>query len=323
MKRIGILTSGGDAPGMNAAIRAVVRTATGHGISVVGYRDGYYGLVRPEFDELGDRAVGNILQRGGTMLGTSRCPEFVNPEVRTRAFECMREDGVEALIAIGGDGTFRGARALELEHGVPVVGIPGTIDNDVYGTDETIGFDTAVTSAVSAIDQLRDTSESTGMIFFVEVMGRRSGAIAIYTALAGGAAAVLVPEIREDLPELAARLRQSIARGKRAHIIVVAEGEEEGGAFAIGQRIGGMLEHEYRVVVLGHIQRGGDPTVRDRIIASRSGARAVDALAEGRGGVMIGMRQDEVVEMPLADVVEHVHSKPNLDLLLLADRLSG
>ncbi|HEX6031781.1 MAG TPA: ATP-dependent 6-phosphofructokinase [Tepidiformaceae bacterium] len=323
MNRLGILTSGGDAPGMNAAIRAAVRTATGFGMSMVGYRDGFGGFIDRRFDLLDDRSVGNIIQHGGTVLGTSRCPEFLDAAVRARAVEQMREDGVEALITIGGDGTFRGARALELEHGVPVVGVPGTIDNDVFGTDETIGFDTAVTTAVWAIDQLRDTSESTGMIFFVEVMGRKSGAIAINTALAAGAAGVLVPEADEDPREMAERIRLSIARGKKAHIIVVSEGEDEGGAFAMGQRIGAMLEHDYRVVVLGHIQRGGDPTVRDRIIAAQSGARAVDALAQGRSGMMIGMQRGEVVEVPLSVVVEHGHAEPDLDLLFLAQRLSG
>lgn len=323
MQRLGILTSGGDAPGMNAAIRAVVRAATGRAISTVGYIDGYSGFVAGEFEELDDRRVGNIIHRGGTFLGTSRCPEFHDAETRAAAVRQMRQDGVEGLVVIGGDGTFRGARALELEHGVPVAGITGTIDNDVYGTDETIGFDTAVNTAVHAIDQLRDTGESTGMMFFVEVMGRTSGAIAMHTAIAAGAAGVLVPEEAEDHDGIVERLRGSIERGKRSHIIVVAEGEEAGGAIAVAQRIGAMLDHPYRVVVLGHIQRGGSPTVRDRIVAALSGAAAVDALAEGRTGMMIGMRGGKPVEVPLREVVDRVHPEPDLSLLHLAWRISG
>lgn len=323
MKKIAVLTSGGDAPGMNAAIRAVVRTATVRGISVAGYIDGYSGFVAGEFVELDDRKVGNVLHRGGTFLGTSRCPGFTEAHVRAAAVEQMRADGVEALVVIGGDGTFRGARAIESELGVHVAGVPGTIDNDVYGTEETIGFDTAVNTAVRAIDQLRDTSESTGMMFFVEVMGRTSGAIAMHTAVAAGAAGVLVPEEHEDHDNIVGRLRQSIEHGKRSHIIVVSEGDEQGGAFAVAERVGGLLHHPYRVVVLGHVQRGGSPTVRDRIVASLSGARAVEALAEGRTGMMVGIRGGRPVEVPLAEVVERIHPDPDLELLHLAWQLSG
>jgi 6-phosphofructokinase 1 len=323
MQRLGILTSGGDAPGMNAAIRAAVRTATVRGISMVGYIDGYSGLVAGEFEPLDDRRVGNILHRGGTFIGTSRCPEFMEAKVRGAAVQQMRADGVEGLIVIGGDGSFRGARAMELEHGVPVAGVPGTIDNDVYGTEETIGFDTAVNTAVHAIDQLRDTGESTGMMFFVEVMGRTSGAIAMHTAVAGGAAGVLVPEEDEDHDHIVDRLRTSIEHGKRSHIVVVSEGDDQGGAFAIAERIGKMLGHPYRVVVLGHVQRGGSPTVRDRIVAALSGARAVEALAEGRTGVMIGLQGGRAVEVPLQEVVENQHPSPDLGLLHLAWQLSG
>ena len=323
MKRLGILTSGGDAPGMNAALRAAVRTATSRGISMVGYLDGFSGLVADEFVELDDRAVGNLLHHGGTVIGTSRCPEFHDASVRAAAVRQMRAAGVEGLIVIGGDGSFRGARAIEAEHGVKIAGIPGTIDNDVFGTDETIGFDTAVNTAVHAIDQLRDTGESTGMMFFVEVMGRTSGAIAMYTAVAGGAAGVLVPEEHEEQDGLVERLRGSIERGKRSHIVVIAEGEEQGGAFAVAQRLGAILDHPYRVVVLGHVQRGGNPTARDRIVAAHAGSRAVEALAAGRSGVMIGMLGGQVVEVPLADVAEHVHREPDLSLLRLAWQISG
>jgi 6-phosphofructokinase 1 len=323
MQRLGILTSGGDAPGMNAAIRAAVRTARGRGISIVGYIDGYSGLVAGEFEELDDRRVGNIIHRGGTFLGTSRCPEFMDAQVRSAAVQQMRADGIEGLVVVGGDGSFRGARAIDLEHGVPVAGVPGTIDNDVYGTEETIGFDTAVNTAVHAIDQLRDTGESTGMMFFVQVMGRTSGAIAMHTAVGGGAAGVLVPEEDEDHDHIVDRLRTSIERGKRSHIVVVSEGDSQGGAFAVAERIGKMLDHPYRVIVLGHVQRGGSPSVRDRIVAAQSGARAVEALAEGRSGMMIGMQGGKPIEVPLQEVVDNEHPAPDLGLLHLAWQLSG
>ncbi|MCL4230798.1 MAG: 6-phosphofructokinase [Dehalococcoidia bacterium] len=323
MKRIGILTSGGDAPGMNAAIRAAVRTASTRNIGTVGYIDGFSGFVAGEFLELDDRAVGNIIQRGGTFIGTSRCPEFLDPGVRTAAVHQMRAAGIDGLVVVGGDGSFRGARALEIEHGVPVAGIPGTIDNDVYGTDETVGFHTAVNTAVLAIDHVRDTSESTGTMFFVEVMGRTSGAIALHTALAGGAAGVLVPEAHEDIAHLLDQLHASIERGKRSHIVVVAEGDRAGGAFAVAELVGKQIDHPYRVIVLGHIQRGGRPTARDRIVASISGALAVEGLAAGRTGFMIGMQGGRAVEVPLSDVVEQAHPEPEYGLLQLAQTLAG
>ncbi len=308
---------------MNAAIRAAVRTATVLGIQVVGYLDGFDGLVSRKLIHLDDRSVGNQVQRGGTLIGTSRCPAFFEADVRARAAMDMREDGVDGLVLIGGDGTFRGALALESEHGVPIAGIPGTIDNDVYGTEHTVGFDSAVNTAVLAIDHLRDTSESTGMMFFVEVMGRTSGAIALHTAVAGGAAGVLVPEAHDDIAALVAQLSESHQKGKRSHIIVVAEGEDPGGAFAVAKKVGAMLNHPYRVVVLGHIQRGGRPTARDRIVAAQSGALAVEALAAGRSGVMIGIRGGQPVEVPLRDVVAGNHPAPQYDLLKLAQQLSG
>jgi 6-phosphofructokinase 1 len=323
MKRIGILTSGGDAPGMNAAVRAAVRAATNRGMTMVGYIDGFSGYVAGEFVELDVRAVGNQIQKGGTFIGTSRCPEFFDPQVRAAAAAQMRHHNVEGLIVVGGDGSFRGALDLAAEHHVPVVGLPGTIDNDVYGTDETIGFDTAVNTALEAIDRIRDTSQATGTMFFVEVMGRTSGAIAYHTALAGGAAGVLVPEEHGDLTRMIQQLRVSISRGKRSHIIVVAEGEEAGGAFKVGETVGKALDHPYRVAVLGHIQRGGNPTARDRVIATVSGARAVEAMVEGRSGIMVGFQGGMPVEVSLHDVVTKSHPKPRLDLLHLAQDLSG
>ncbi|MBE0609899.1 MAG: ATP-dependent 6-phosphofructokinase [Dehalococcoidia bacterium] len=323
MKRLGILTSGGDGPGMNAALRAAVRTVTSHGATMAGYIDGLTGFVEANFVELDDRAVGNIIQRGGTIIGTSRSQAFLDPQVRERAATRMRADGIEGLIIVGGDGSFRGALALQDECGVPVAGVPGTIDNDVWGTDEAIGFDTAVNTALLAIDQIRDTSVSTGMMFFVEVMGRTSGAIALHTAVAGGAAGVLVPEAADQTGRLVEQLRASISRGKRSHIVVVAEGDEAGGAFSVGAAVGKALNHPYRVVVLGHIQRGGRPTMRDRLVASEAGAMAAMALLEGRTGVMIGRQGGRSVEVPLTEVVSHQHPQPNLQLLRLAQQLSG
>lgn len=323
MKRLGVLTSGGDAPGMNAAVRAVVRLAAREGVAVVGYQDGYAGLVEGRYAELDIRGVGNIIQRGGTVLGTSRCPAFLEASVRRDAAERMLRDGIEGLVIIGGDGSFRGALALQEECGVAVAGVPGTIDNDVYGTDESIGFDTAVNSALLAIDQVRDTSESTGMMFFVEVMGRTSGALAIHTAVAGGAAGVLVPERDHELDGLLDEIRQSIARGKRSHIIIVAEGDEAGGAFAVGDQVGKALDQPYRVVVLGHVQRGGRPTMRDRLVATEAGAMAVEALLAGRTGMMIGRQGGVSVEVPLQEVVNQKHPLPNVALIDLAHKLSG
>lgn len=323
MQRIGILTSGGDSPGMNAAIRATQRSASGRNTEVVAYLDGYSGFVEGRTLPLTDRSVGNVIQRGGTFIGTSRCPEFLDAEVRARAVAQMRQAGIEGLVVIGGDGSFRGARAIEEEHGIPVVGIPGTIDNDVWGTDETLGFDTAVNTAVWAIDQVRDTSESTGMTFFVEVMGRASGAIALHTALAAGAVGVLVPESHTDVPMLAERVQSSIARGKRSHIIVVTEGDHAGGAFGVAERFAKLMPLPYRVVVLGHIQRGGAPTARDRVIAAQSGALAAQALLDGRWGVMIGMQGLRPAEVPLKEVVEHEHPWPDFGLLQLAQDIAG
>lgn len=322
-RAIGVLTSGGDAPGMNAAVRAAVRTATVNNVEMVGYLDGFSGFVSGESIELDDRAVGNIIQRGGTIIGTSRCPEFLDANVRRAAVEQMRARGVGGLVVVGGDGSFRGALALQQEHGVKVAGIPGTIDNDVWGTEHTIGFDTAVNTAVRAIDQVRDTSESTGMMFFVEVMGRTSGAIALHVALAAGASGVLVPEASDEIGDIVERVKSSMARGKRSHIIVVAEGEEAGGAFVVARHVAERFNHPYRVVVLGHIQRGGSPTAMDRIVAAQSGALAVEALLAGRTGMMIGIKGGLPVEVPLIDVVTNAHPEPRRDLIALAHRISG
>lgn len=315
MRRIGVLTSGGDAPGMNAAIRAVVRHALGRGLEVIGIRRGYTGLLAGELQPMTRAGVANVLQRGGTILGTSRCDEFCTPAGRAQASGVLRTSSIDGLVVIGGDGTLEGATLLASEHGTVVAGVPGTIDNDIYGSDYTIGFDTAVNTALEAIDRIRDTAASHERLFLVEVMGRTSGEIALGVGVAGGAEDVLIPEIPTDLATLGAELRQSWERGKRSSIVVVAESGEQGRAFALAEHIRRLTGLEPRVCVLGHLQRGGTPTARDRILASRLGAAAVDILLDG-GGMMAGEACGTVVRVPLRDAWERRRSLP-ADLLAL------
>lgn len=298
MKRIGVLTSGGDGPGMNAAIRAVVRTAASYGVDVLGIRRGYAGLLDEETVHLGPRTVANLIHRGGTMLGTARCEEMRTVAGLRKAADNIGKFGIDGLVVIGGDGTFRGAQELSKFSDVRVIGVPGTIDNDLYGTDATIGFDTAVNTAMEAIDRIRDTAEAHERLFFVEVMGRTRGFIALSVGVAGGAEDILVPEVRTDLDELSAAIRDRIAAGKKASIVVVAEGDDAGRAFEIAEKLGHGLVMDYRVCVLGHIQRGGAPSAQDRLVASKLGAGAVRALVEGRSGVMVGLVSGRVVETP-------------------------
>ncbi len=321
MKRIAVLTSGGDAPGMNAAVRAVVRCASAYGLEVTGIRRGYAGLLERDFVSLGPRSVANVLHRGGTLLGTARCEEMKTPEGLRRGANSLEEGSLDGLVAIGGDGTFRGAQALaELTH-VHVVGIPGTIDNDVYGTDFTIGFDTAVNTGLDAIDRIRDTAEAHQRLFFVEVMGRTRGFIALDVGLAGGAEEVLVPEVRTDFDELCASIRTQFEAGKRASIIVVAEGDDAGRAFEIAERVGTKLEMDYRVCVIGHVQRGGAPTARDRLLASKLGSGAVRALVEGRTGVMVGELGGKVAETPF-ELTWSQHKELDMDMFHLMRTLA-
>jgi len=303
VRRIGLMTSGGDAPGMNAAIRAVVRHALGRSLEVVGIRRGYAGLLAGELLPLTRAGVANIIQRGGTILGTSRSPEFYQPGGRARAAAVLRGAGIEALVVVGGEGTLHGATLLAAEHGVTVAGVPGTIDNDVYGTDFTIGFDTAVNTALEAIDRIRDTAASHERLFLVEVMGRTCGEIALGVGVAGGAEDVLIPEQPTDLDTLGAELKRSWERGKRSSIIVVAESGKEGHVFTVAERVRALTGLEPRVCVFGHIQRGGTPTARDRILASRLGTAAVDIVLDG-GGMMAGEEGGRVVRVPLRDTWE-------------------
>ncbi|MSQ61982.1 MAG: 6-phosphofructokinase [Dehalococcoidia bacterium] len=307
---------------MNAAIRGVVRAAVQNGCQLVGIRDGYTGMLEGQFEPMAIRSVGNIIQRGGTILGTSRCMAFYQPEGRAQGAEQLRRAGIDNLIVIGGDGSFQGAAKLHEEHGIPVVGIPGTIDNDCYGTDETIGFDTAVNTALDGIDRLRDTAESHGRVFFVEVMGRRTGHLALEVGLAGGAIAILVPEIEDDLESIVRLLQNAQEQGRKSSIVVVAEGDTTGGVFTIQQQVQARINVDSRVTVLGHLQRGGAPSARDRVLGGRLGAAAVHAILAGRDGCMVGEVCGHIVETPLQETWER--SKPlSAELVNLMYELSG
>jgi len=302
MKRIGVLTSGGDAPGMNAALRAVVRTAVHDGLTVFGIYRGYQGLIEGDLAEFGPRSVANVIQRGGTVLRTARSEEFYEAPGRAKAAEVLRAHGIEGLVVIGGDGSFRGAEALHREHGVKVVGIPATIDNDIAGTDVSIGFNTALDVALDAVDRLRDTAASHDRLFLVEVMGRRAGHIALHVGVAGGAEAILVPEVPMPLERVVDLVRDADARGKTSSIIVVAEGAYGGGARVVEQALRERAGYEVRTVILGHTQRGGSPVTRDRVLASRLGFHAVRALLAGDEAVMVGTDRRQITHVPLSSL---------------------
>ena len=302
IKKIAILTSGGDSPGMNAAIRAVVRSAIYNELQVVGVMNGYSGLLKKDFIEMHSQSVSKVISRGGTILKSSRCPEFHQKEMRQLAVDNMHAEGIDALVVLGGDGSFRGAHELVSEFGFPVVGAPCTIDNDIYGTDFTIGFDTALNTAVDAIDKIRDTADSHNIVFFVEVMGRHSGFIAIHTGIATGAEATMLPETRTTIKDLCNYLVSERRKDKTSGIIIVAEGDEEGGAAEIAEKVNKELpEYETRVTTLGHIQRGGQPTCNDRVLASLLGYECVVALLNGQSGVMVGRSHNNIVHIPFLD----------------------
>ena len=321
MRRIAVLTSGGDAPGMNAAVRAVVRSADAAGVEVFGVSNGYAGLIEGQLRPLDARMVSGILHVGGTMLGTARSAAFRTTEGRRQALKHLDLADVEGLVVIGGDGTFRGGDALSRESHVHVVGIPGTIDNDLSGTDFTLGFDTAVNTALELIDRIRDTAASHGRLFFVEVMGRRSGWLALYSGLAGGATEVLVPERPTDVARVRRRVQSSFALGKRFCLVVVAEGDDAGGAYGLAEQVTEGLDLDYRVTALGHVQRGGAPSMRDRILGSVLGDAAVAALSEGADRVMVGERHGEVIRSPLEQTWTRLDRTPE-SLLALMDRLA-
>lgn len=305
LQRIGVFTSGGDSPGMNACIRAAVRRSIAEGLDVVGIRRGYAGMIEGDFVEMDRQSVSNVLQQGGTILKSARSDAFRTEEGRAEAARQLREAGVDALVAIGGDGTLQGATHLATEHGVAVVGCPGTIDNDLFGTDETIGFDTALNTALDSIDKIRDTADAHDRLFLVEVMGRDTGFIALACGIGGGAELVLIPEMLTDVAAIKDRILSLMASQSRSSIVVIAEGDELGGAHMIRQALAkdpAFDRIDTRVSVLGHIQRGGSPTARDRVLASRLGAAAVEALIEGHGGVMVGVVNNDLKLTPMRNV---------------------
>ncbi len=299
--KVGVLTSGGDSPGMNAAIRAIVRIGVAQDFNIFGIRRGYRGILNEDIHELFPRSVAHIIHRGGTCLTTGRSEEFKTEEGLERATEVLEKVGIEGLIAIGGDGTMRGLYHLQEHWKGKAIGLPGTIDNDVYGTDYSIGFDTAVNNALAAIDKIRDTAESYSRVFLVEVMGRHAGEIAIHVGIASGASAILLPETPTDLDEIASKIIEGRKAGKTSSIIIVAEGDEEGDAATIAEKLSGRIGEQCRVSVLGYIQRGGNPTRMDRMLASRLGAQAIECLKMGIDGVMLGEIDGEIVETPFKD----------------------
>jgi 6-phosphofructokinase 1 len=304
--KIGILTSGGDAPGMNAAIRAVVRTGIYHGLEVYGIMRGYQGMIEDDIIKMEGRSVANIIQRGGTILKTARCKEFFEPEGRKKAYDNLKRRGIDGLVVIGGDGSFRGAGKFSQEFDIPCIGLAGTIDKDINGTDFTIGFDTAVNTAVEAIDKIRDTMDAHDRIFIIEVMGRDAGYIALHSGIATGAENILIPEQKTDMNAIVASLLEKERRKKLVNLIVVAEGDEFGGANEVEKVLKQKLpKAEIRVCILGHIQRGGSPSCIDRFIASRMGYHAVESLMVGRHNVFVGILNNKMHYIPLGDAVKN------------------
>jgi len=323
IKKIGVLTSGGDSPGMNACIRAVVRTGIYNGLEVYGIMRGYNGLINDEFLPLENHSVSNIIQRGGTILKTARSMEFMEYEGRKKAYGNLKKHGLDGLVVIGGNGTFTGADLFIHEFDFPIMGTPGTIDNDLYGTDMTIGYDTALNTVMEAVDKIRDTADSHNRLFFIEVMGRDAGFIALRSGIAGGAEDILIPETVTCIDDLIEMLETGFRKNKQSGIIIVAEGDDLGGAFEVAKKVKERLPHyDTRVTILGHIQRGGSPSSYDRILASTVGYMAVNALLAGRRGEMVGMVNKEVVYTPFEKAIKH-HKEINNEMLKMARVLSS
>lgn len=318
MNKVGILTSGGDAPGMNAAIRAVTRKCIYHGLEVYGINNGYQGLIDGNIKKMELGSVGDIIHRGGTILFSARCEEFKTDAGQQKGIEQLKKFGIDALIVIGGDGSFHGAQRLT-EKGFPCIGVPATIDNDIAGTNFTIGFDTALNTIIDAIDKIRDTATSHERTYVIEVMGRDAGDLALWSGLADGAESILIPEREADFDDVINRLQQGMDRGKKHSIIVLAEGV--GSGMEYGERIKEAINLETRVTVLGHIQRGGSPTAADRVLASRLGAKAVDLILEGKKGRMVGLYNDELVDFAIEDILAEKHTI-NMDMYQLSKELS-
>lgn len=322
VKTIGVYASGGDAPGMNAAIRAVVRTSIIRQLRVVGIMQGYTGFLEKKFIEMDLRSVANIVQRGGSILKAGRCPEFLKPQIRTEAAKNIRDHGIDALVCIGGDGSFTAANTLWNEHQIPFAGVPGTIDNDIYGTEYTIGFDTAVNTALDAIDRIRDTAASHDRLFIIEVMGRDSGFIAVAAGLAGGAEDIFIPEHPFRIDKTIELIQRGISRGKTSSILVTAEGAKPGRAYDLAESIRKNSGYQATVCILGHIQRGGKPTALDRMIASRMGSAAVEQLLNGQCDIMVGVQGEKLVYSNLADCLKQ-KKHVNRALIDLAQILSN
>ena len=305
VRKIGVLTSGGDAPGMNAAIRSVTRIALNNGVEVVGVRDGYRGLLDGDFQPLERTDVSDILDRGGTKLGSARLPEFKEEDVQNICINNLKNAGIDALVVIGGDGTFTGAQIFGQEYNVPIVGVPGTIDNDLWGTDSTIGYDTAMNTIVEAVDKIRDTANSHERLFFVEVMGRDAGFLALNSALASGAEAAIIPERLTKEDQLEELIKNGFRKSKNSSIVIVAESPSTGGAQGLAERMHREHpEYDVRVTILGHLQRGGSPKAYDRILASRMGVAAIDALLDEQRSIMIGIVNDEIVHVPFSKAIK-------------------
>jgi 6-phosphofructokinase 1 len=322
IKRIAVFTSGGDAPGMNAAVRAVVRNASFHNLHVYGIRRGYQGMIEGDLKRLERRDVGNIIHRGGTVLKTARSKQFMTPEGRRSAYETLLAHDIEACIAIGGNGTFTGASVFTEEYNIPFIGVPGTIDNDLYGTDLTIGFDTAVNTAIEAVDKIRDTADSHDRLFFVEVMGRNAGFIALNTAIGSGAGSVLIPETDTSIEELVESLKMGARRKKLFSVVIVAEGNKNGNASEIAAKVKEAFDfYDTKVAIIGHLQRGGSPTAQDRVLASRLGFYAVEGLVKGEKNVMTGLVNGKVAYTPFYDAISKSKDLDN-DLVRMAEILA-
>ena len=323
IERIGVLTSGGDAPGMNAALRAVVRSAAFHSIECIGIYRGYQGLIDNDVKLMNARSVNNIINKGGTILKSARCLEFRTKKGRKIAFETIKKNKIQALVVIGGDGSFTGAMIFQSEFNIPVIGIPGTIDNDIFGTSNTIGYDTALNTVIGAIDKIRDTAISHNRLFFVEVMGRDAGHIALNTGIGAGAEEVLIPEEDMGLERLLDSLKRSEKSGKSSSIVVVAEGDKTGkNVLEIAEYVEKNLPYyEVRVSVLGHMQRGGSPSCIDRVLASRMGVYAVEAIIDGKSNMMVGVKSEEIILSPLEKAIKG-KSEINKDLIRVSDILS-
>ncbi|WP_343694762.1 6-phosphofructokinase [Flavobacterium sp.] len=323
IKRVGVLTSGGDSPGMNAAIRSVVRTCAYHNIECIGIYRGYQGMIEGDFKEMGPRSVNNIVNKGGTILKSARSVDFRTPEGRKKAHENLLKAGIDALVVIGGDGSFTGGLVFNSEYNFPVMGIPGTIDNDIYGTSFTLGYDTALNTVVDCIDKIRDTASSHNRLFFVEVMGRDAGHIALNAGIGAGAEEILIPEEDLGLDRLLDSLQKSKASGKSSSIVVIAEGDKIGkNVFELKDYVEANLpEYDVRVSVLGHMQRGGSPSCFDRVLASRLGVKAVESLLEGKSNYMVGLKEDKVILTPLEQAIKG-KSEIDRELLRVSDIMS-